>query len=129
MDNKANKTMSVNSPAPVNYSMKVNTPYSMDGERMGNQNSHPNWRRGSTNVPLIQNTVFVPQGTPLPLKHEEMYVQLPNPSMFYFSHNQASLNCHGNYSNSRGEVCTTPGQSKFIAEQRGGNKHYPDDSF
>lgn len=129
MDNQANSTMSVNSPAPVNYSMKVNVPYSLDGVKIGNESSTPSWRRGSTNVPLLQNPVFVPQGTPLPLKHEEQYVQLPNPSMFYFSHNRASLGCHGNYSTDRGAVCTTPQQSKFIAQNRGGNKHYPDDSF
>lgn len=129
MNNQANTTMSVNSPAPVNYSMKVNVPYSLDGVKLGNDDSHPSWRRGRTDIPLINNPVFVPQGTPLPLKHEEQYVQLPNPSMFYFSRNQASLECHGNYSTDRGPVCTTPHQSKFIAEQRGGNKSYPNGSF
>ena len=84
----------------------------------------------SANTPLIKSDfLFVPQGTPLPLKNEMIYSQIPKDSMFVFAKNRASPACKSTYSTSTGQVCTTAQQQAYIGGMRGNNKNFPDDSF
>lgn len=73
---------------------------------------------------------FVPQGTPLPLKNEVIYSELPKDSMFIFANSYASPDCcPSTYSTDRGCVCVTDFQKKYIGEQRGLNKSYSNYNF
>jgi hypothetical protein len=83
--------------------------------------------------PKIQdknNLFFVPQGTPLPLKNEMIYTELPKDSMFIFADSYASPDCcPSTFSTDRGCICTTDFQKKYISEQRGLNKSYSNYNF
>lgn len=79
---------------------------------------------------LLQGKFFVPQGTPLPLKHEEIYQTLPKDSMFLFAKNKSSpLCCPATYSSDQGCVCVTPQQVAYVAKYRGGNKTHHDNYY
>ena len=74
--------------------------------------------------------MWVPQGTPLPLRNEMIYSELPNPSMFYFAQNYSSpACCPSTYSTDSGCVCTTPQQQNMIGQYRGNNKNHRNYSF
>jgi hypothetical protein len=75
------------------------------------------------------NRIFLPQGTPLPLKNEEIYSELPKDSMFIFAKNRASPLCNSQYSTDRGQICSTPAQTKYIGEMRGYNQTYNNYNF
>ena len=122
--------LTANSPAPVSYDMGRGVYGSYDNIRLI-ANNNDGWRHPPSNVPLLKNPyLFVPQGTPLPLKSEMVYTQLPKDSMFMFSRNQASPECcPSTFSTSTGCVCTTPKQRGYVGEDRGNNKNYPDGSF
>jgi hypothetical protein len=77
----------------------------------------------------MRNPMMVYQGTPLPLASEARPVDIPRNSMFYMAHNQANINCRSAFSTSTGQVCLTRQQSKYIAEERGNNKNFPNGSF
>jgi len=87
------------------------------------------------NSPYCNNTPksnlqFVPQGTPLPLKNEVIYSELPKDSMFIFANSYASPDCcPSTFSTDRGCICTTPFQQKYISEERGMNKTYENYNF
>ncbi len=79
---------------------------------------------------LLQGKFFVPQGTPLPLKHEEIYQAIPKDSMFLFAKNRSSpACCPSTYSSDQGCVCVTPQQVALVAKYRGGNKTHYDNMF
>ena len=122
--------LSVNNPAPVKYEMGNGVYGSYDGIKLI-ANKNDGWRQEPANVPLKPSDyLFVPQGTPLPLKNEMIYTQLPEDSMFYFSHNRARPECcPSTFSTSTGCVCTTPGQRAYIGQMRGNNKNYINGSF
>jgi hypothetical protein len=75
--------------------------------------------------------IFVPQGTPFPLKHEERvdnYIITNGPSidgqkkspksMFVYSQNKFSLGCcPSTYSSDKGCVCTSEKQNNFISQR------------
>ena len=91
----------------------------------------------NVNNSLYGGMYTVPQGHGVPLAHEKVYHQT-NPNtlglhrkngMFMFVANKASPYCRSSLSTSTGQLCTTSAQSKFIAEHRGGNKYWYDDSF
>jgi hypothetical protein len=47
--------------------------------------------------------------------------------MFYFANNLVSMDCcPSTYTTDRGCVCTTEQQRRFIGEQRGNNKNFPE---
>ena len=121
MDNSPNNQkflLSINRPAPIkHYSIG---PY--DGLML--KSAQPN-----APYPPMRNPMMVYQGTPLPLADEARPVNIPQNSMFYFAHNQANINCRSAFSTSTGQLCTTRQQSKYIAEQRGDNKNFPNGSF
>jgi hypothetical protein len=120
-------SLSINSPAPLNYSMADGNQFSYDNRVFKTENQP--WYKRQQAMGLVKNPMFVPQGTPLPLKHEEQYVALPVDSMFYFAHNTASPYCRSTFSTSTGQVCTMRDQTNFIAERRGNNKNYPNGEF
>lgn len=124
-----NLLLSIDTPAPVNYEMGKNVYGSYDGIRLV-ANNYNGWKAEPANTPLIKSDyLFVPQGTPLPLKNEMIYSQIPRDSMFVFSKNRASPECKSSFSTSTGQVCTTAKQQAYIGVERGNNKNYPDDSF
>jgi len=121
--------LSINTPAPVYYEMGNGVYGSYDGIKLI-ANNYNRWKAEPANTPLIKSDyLFVPQGTPLPLKNEMIYSQIPKDSMFVFAKNRASPACKSTYSTSTGQVCTTAQQQSYIGALRGNNKNYPDDSF
>ena len=80
---------------------------------------------------LKKRQIFVPQGTPFPLKHEEKvsdYIVTNGPSidgsknapksMFVYSQNKFSLKCcPSTYSSDKGCVCTSKKQNNFISQR------------
>ena len=121
--------LSVDQPANLSWSMGQGVLGSLDGLYL-----HPGgastWRKQPNNVPLLKGRFFVPMGTPLPLKNEEIYQTLPDDSMFMFAKNISSpACCPSSYSTSSGCVCTTPAQRRLIGQTRGNNKNFPSDSF
>jgi hypothetical protein len=73
--------------------------------------------------------MFLPQGTPLPLKNEEIYSELPKNSMFIFSQSTSDLTCQSQYSTDRGPLCLNSETVKYIGEMRGKNKTYENYNF
>lgn len=88
------------------------------------------WRHEPSNLPLYKpDTLFTPQGTPLPLKDESKITSLPfdnngpgvdglakSPkNMFMFAYNQCRPECcPSTFSCDRGCICTTAQQRHFI---------------
>ena len=88
------------------------------------------WRHDPSNLPLYKpDTLFTPQGTPLPLKDESKITSLPFDSngssvdglakspknMFMFAYNQCRPECcPSTFSCDRGCICTTAQQRHFI---------------
>ena len=119
-----NLLLSVDTPAPVDYNMGKGVYGNYDDIKLV-ANPYNGWKADPANTPLLKSDyLFVPQGTPLPLKNEMIYSQIPKDSMFVFSHNQASPQCVGTYSTSTGGVCTTAEQQRYIGAERGNNKNY-----
>tara|TARA_B100000780_G_C21119943_1_gene453537 strand:+ start:2173 stop:2559 length:387 start_codon:yes stop_codon:yes gene_type:complete len=113
---------SMNRPANLKYGMGNGVPGSFDNLKLKSNKK--------VETETLEGKFYVPQGTPLPLKHEVMYVPLPKESMFYFNKNKSSqIGCASSFSTSNGSVCTTQEQRDFIGQHRGGNKNYFDDSF
>lgn len=123
--------LSIDKPANLKWSMGQGVPGSLDGLYLRPGGSSC-WRKQPNNVPLRQGKFFVPQGTPLPLKCEEMYQKFPKNSMFFFGSNVASLACCNSTYTTAGSgkcICSTAQQRKLINEQRGGNKNWPNYGF
>ena len=122
--------LSVDQPANLSWGMGKGVPGSLDGIilRPGGASS---WRRQPNNVPKMKGRFFVPQGWgSMPLKCEEMYQKFPENSMFMFAQNVSSpLCCPSTYSTSTGCICSTPEQIRFVSQQRGNNKNFPNYSF
>ena len=76
---------------------------------------------------LLKGRFFVPQGTPLPLKGEEMYQTIPDNSMFMFAKNIASPYCKSTYSTFGGQLCLSKNQMDYVAQRRAGNNDFPGD--
>ncbi len=113
---------SANSPAPVGYNMGRGLPGSYDGMRLQPPDSR--WRRFPAQNPQLKNPLFVPQGSGVPLRNEEVPVNLDD-TMFIFSKNIASpYCCPSSFSTSTGCVCTTKQQRDFIGLYRGSNKDW-----
>ena len=105
-------------PASLGWSMGSGVPGSMDGLIL-----QSDWRKQPNNIPLKNGRFFVPQGTPLPLKYEEMWQQLPQNSMFMFARNVSSPDCcPSTFSSDMGCICTTPYQRRYVSRRRGNNK-------
>jgi len=115
---KSKTSYSANSPAPISYDMGKGIYGSYDGLILHPPDS--TWKAYPAQNKLMKNPIFVPQGSGVPLRNEEVPVNIPDDSMFIFAKNYASEYCSSNYSTSVGQVCTTPQQRAFI-NRRGGN--------
>ena len=74
--------------------------------------------------------MFLPQGTPLPLKNEMIYSELPANSMYIFANSYASPECcPSTFSTDRGCICTTDTQRTYLGASRGYNKTYENYNF
>ena len=87
-------------------------------------NCKQGWKSPPCNPPQKSNLQWLPQGTPLPLKNEMIYSELPKNPMFIFANTTSSPFCSSSYSTDRGQLCTTEFDQNFIGEQRGLNKSY-----
>lgn len=131
MNNNTQYQPTVGQPASVKYHMGSGVPGSWDNLTF-KASSESRWKAPPANVPLIKGPLYVPQGTPLPLKHEEVAMEPPKDSMFLFARNQASPEFCNNattFTTSTGCVGTTPQQRDFVSVYRGGNKNYYSDEF
>ena len=81
------------------------------------------------NPPFKSNLMFLPQGTPLPLKNEMIYSELPTNSMYIFANSYSSLDCSSQYTTDRGPVCTSDTQRTYLGASRGYNKTYENYNF
>ena len=133
MDNNINNVSgrmatSNSDPAPIQYNMGTGVLGSYDNLKLRTK-CKDSWKSPPCDPPLKSNKMFLPQGTPLPLKNEMIYSELPKDSMFMFARNPSSLECSSQYTTDRGPVCTTYEQRKYVGEQRGLNKTYGNYSF
>lgn len=115
--------------APINFNVGNGVIGSYDNIKF-QTNCKEGWKKPPCNPPNKSNYMFLPQGTPLPLKNEMIYSELPKDSMFIFANSYASPDCcPSTFSNDRGCVCTSDSQRKYIGEQRGLNKSYDNYNF
>jgi len=118
-----------NEPSPVMFNMGKGVMGSYDNLRLKNPGID-SWRHPPSNPPIKSNKLWVPQGTPLPLKNEMIYSDIPEDSMFMFARSYSSPECcPSTFSTDRGCVCTTPEQRKYVGQNRGNNKTYGNYSF
>lgn len=114
---------SINQPAGVQYAMGQGVPGNYDNIRFI-ANPYDGWKAQPANATMLPEKLYVPMGTPLPLKNEEVAMELPADSMLFWARNPASPQCQGTLSTDRGGVCTTPGQRDYVGLFRGGNRTY-----
>jgi hypothetical protein len=115
--------------SPVNFNMGTGVIGSYDNIQF-KTNCGEGWRAGPCNPPVKSNLIFLPQGSPLPLKNEMIYSELPKDSMMtIFARATASVNCSSEYSTDRGMLCLSDNQVKYIGEERGRNKTYENYNF
>ena len=118
-----------NNAAPVNFNVGNGVIGSYDNLKL-ETNCKEGWKHPPCNPPVKNNYMFLPQGTPLPLKNEMIYSELPKDSMFVFANSYASPDCcPSTFSTDRGCVCTSDFQRKYIGESRGLNKSYENYNF
>ena len=117
------------SPSPIKFNMGNGVLGSYDNLQLKTP-CQGGWRHPPCDTPIKPNKLYVPQGTPLPLKNEVIYAELPEDSMFIFNRSYSSPECcPSTYSTDRGCVCTSPEQRKYIGQYRGKNKTYGNYSF
>ena len=114
--------------APVNFNVGNGVIGSYDNIKFETGCSE-SWKSAPCNPPTKSNLMWLPQGTPLPLKNEMIYSELPRNSMFIFDKTVASPYCRSTYSTDRGQLCTSGEQRKYIGEERGANKSYENYNF
>lgn len=118
-----------NNPSPINFNMGKGVLGSY-ADLLLKTPCNEHWKSPPCNPPLKSDKLFVPQGTPLPLKNEMIYSELPRDSMFLFARSYSSPECcPSTFSTDRGCVCTTEDQRRFVSERRGKNKTYGNYSF
>ncbi len=130
-----NRIKGVTNPNTYNYASPVN--YNMGNGVLGSYDNmvlkttcKQSWMKPPCNPPQKSNLQFVPQGTPLPLKNEEIYSEIPKNSMFIFSNSFASPECcPATFSTDRGCICSSDQLRAFIGERRGGNMSYNNYNF
>ena len=114
--------------SPVNFNMGTGVLGSYDNILLKTQCTD-DWKSPPCNPPLKSNLMFLPQGTPLPLKNEMIYSELPTDSMFIFANNPSSPFCSSSFSTDRGQVCTGSTQRTYLGASRGFNKTYENYGF
>ena len=114
--------------APIHFNVGNGVLGSYDNIRF-ETSCKDDWKSPPCNPPFKSNKIFLPQGTPLPLKNEMIYSELPKDSMFVFARTVASPQCTSSYSTDRGQLCTTNFQREYIGQNRGLNKTYENYNF
>ena len=114
--------------APVNFNVGNGVIGSYDNIKFETGCSD-SWKSPPCNPPSKSSLMWLPQGTPLPLKNEMIYSELPKDSMFIFDRTVASPNCRSSFSTDRGQLCTSSIVRKYIGEERGLNKSYENYNF
>ena len=115
--------------APINFNVGNGVIGSYDNLRL-ETNCGESWKSPPCNPPKKSNLMFLPQGTPLPLKNEMIYSELPKDSMFIFANSYSSPDCcPSTFSTDRGCVCTSEITDKYIGEMRGKNQTYNNYNF
>lgn len=115
--------VSINTPAPINYSMGRGVHGSYSNIKLGDGYLQQTRKER-------EGRFYVPQGSPMPLPHEEKYHTIPDDSMFLFAKNDVSpYCCPSTFSSSNGCVCATAEQIRYVSQLRGNNKNFPSDSF
>ncbi len=118
------KGFSVNGAAPINWDMRGGVFLSMDNLRL-RPGGGSTWRHQPNEVHPRKGKFFVTQGTPVPLRHEAVFTELPKDSMFYLSRNVSSPECcPATFSTSTGCVCTDSQQRDYIGQSRGNNANW-----
>jgi hypothetical protein len=115
--------------SPVNFNMGTGVIGSYDNIQFKTNCGTQGWKSPPCNVPTKSDLVFLPQGTPICLKNEEIYSELPKNPISMFSKAVASPQCSSSYSTDRGQLCLPENQLKFIGEERGRNKTYENYNF
>jgi hypothetical protein len=118
--------------SPVNFNMGTGVLGSYDNillQTNCSNSGYPAWRTSPCTPPVKSSLMFLPQGTPLPLKNEEIYSELPKDSIFLFSQSVASPQCSSSYSTDRGQLCLNSETVKYVGEMRGKNKTYENYNF
>ena len=121
--------LSVDTPAPTSWNMGQGVLGSYAGLKL-KPNCQSSWRKCPSENPTypVGTKLFVPQGTPLPLKNEMVYQAPPKNSMFYWAYNHSSpACCPATFSSDTGCICTNKKQRDFIGMYRGGNHSLPGD--
>jgi hypothetical protein len=114
---------SFSSSAPIDYNMSQGVIGSYGGLIL-KPKGNSTWKAYPDETPLLQNPIFVPQGAGVPLRYEEVPVNIPDDSMFIFAKNRASPYCKSDFSTSTGQLCTTKEQRDLIGLYRGNNKSF-----
>lgn len=118
--------------APVNFNIGNGVIGSYDNLKLQTSckgDGGINWRSPPCNPPTKSNLIWLPSGTPLPLKNEMIYSELPQNSMFIFSQAVASPQCSSSFSSDRGQLCLSNDQVKYISEERALNVSYNNYNF
>jgi hypothetical protein len=113
--------------APINFNIGTGVIGSYDNIRL-QTTCDSKWKRPPCNPGEKSNLMWLGQGTPLPLKNEMIYMELPKDSMFVFKNTVASPLCSSQYSTDRGQLCLTDNQKKYF-QIRGSNKTYENYNF
>jgi hypothetical protein len=124
LGDRSRTSYTVSAAAPIDYNMSKGV-YGSYGGLVLKPPGNSSWKAYPDETPLLKNPIFVPQGAGVPLKNEEVPVNIPNDSMFVFAKNRSSPYCKSSFSTSTGQVCTTKEQRDLIGLNRGQNKSYP----
>lgn len=114
--------------SPIDFNIGTGVIGSYDNIKL-DTSCREGWKKPPCNPPKKNSLMFLPQGTPLPLKNEMIYSELPTDSMFIFAQTTASPQCSSQFSTDRGQLCTSDEQRKYIGEMRGSNKTYENYNF
>jgi hypothetical protein len=115
--------------APVNFNVGNGVIGSYDNIKFSTTCKTNPWKAPPCNPPEKDQKLYVPQGTPLPLKNEVVYMSPPTNSIFPFNRTFSSPDCRSMYSSSQGQLCLPETQQNFIGVMRGGNKTYENYNF
>ena len=115
--------------APVNFNVGNGVIGSYDNIQFNTTCKTNPWKAPPCNPPQKDPRLYVPQGTPLPLKNEVIYTMPPKDSIFPFNYTYSDPSCRSIYSSSGGQLCIPETQQNFIGVMRGGNKTYENYNF
>ena len=113
--------------APINFNTGTGVIGSYDNIRF-QTSCDSKFKRPPCSPPEKSSLMWLPQGTPLPLKSEMIYTELPKDSLFVFAKTTADPLCSSQYSTDRGQLCLNDNQKNYF-QIRGTNKTYENYNF